>query len=85
MQITSKRPLLQTLMFGCASIALYVLLFIYADQLVEFAYQTKTGNKLLFLIPVAIAFVCSYFHGAFTGYFWEAVGLRAAKTSSNKK
>ncbi|HEY9198282.1 MAG TPA: hypothetical protein VIR60_02875 [Gammaproteobacteria bacterium] len=85
MESTNKRPLLQTLIFGCASIALYMLLFIYADQLVNWAYQTKTGNKLLFLIPVAIAFVFSYFHGAFTGYFWESVGLRAAKTSSHKK
>jgi hypothetical protein len=29
--------------------------------------------------------VFSYFHGAFTGYFWETLGLRAAKTSTTKK
>lgn len=84
MQSTSKRPLLPTLFYGCASIVLYVLLFIYSEQLVNWAYQTKTGNKLLFIIPVAIAFVFSYFHGAFTGYFWETIGLRAAVTSNKK-
>ncbi|HPB76848.1 MAG TPA: hypothetical protein PLY96_16565, partial [Chromatiaceae bacterium] len=35
----------------------------------------------LFLIPVVVAFVFSYFHGAFTGHFWETLGLRAAKSS----
>lgn len=78
MQSTSKRPLLPTLIYGVASVVLYVLLFNYSEQLVNWAYETKTGNKLLFLVPVAIAFVFSYFHGAFTGYFWETIGLRAA-------
>ena len=85
MPSTNKRPLLQTLIYGCASIALYVLLFIYSEQLVNWAQLTKTENKLLFLVPVIIAFVFSYFHGAFTGYFWESMGLRAAKTGASKK
>ena len=83
MQSTKKRPLLPTLLYGAATIVLYVLLFKYSEQLVNWAYETKTGNKLLFIVPVAIAFVFSYFHGAFTGYFWETIGLRAA--ASHKK
>lgn len=78
MQSTNKRPLLPLLFYGCATVILYLLLFIYSEQLVEWAYQTKSGNKLLFIVPVVIAFVFSYFHGAFTGYFWETIGLRAA-------
>lgn len=30
------------------------------------------------LIPIAIAFAVSYAHGAFTGLFWEMMGLKAA-------
>lgn len=83
MQSTTKRPLLPMLFYGCATVGLYLLLFVYSEQLVNWAYETKTGNKLLFIVPVVIAFVFSYFHGAFTGYFWETIGLRAA--ASNKK
>lgn len=78
MQSTNKRPLLPMLFYGCATVGLYLLLFMYSEQLVEWAYQTKSGNKLLFIVPVVIAFIFSYFHGAFTGYFWETIGLRAA-------
>lgn len=80
-----NRPLLPTLIFGAASVALYMLLFVYSDQFVDWARRTQSGEKILFLIPVVVAFVFSYFHGAFTGYFWESMGLRAAKTGSSKK
>ena len=77
----AKRPITATLLYGAASLLLYALLFAYADQFVAWAEQTKE-HKSLFLIPVAVAFVFSYFHGAFTGHFWESLGLRAAKTST---
>lgn len=77
----TKRPITATLLYGAASLLLYALLFVYADQFVAWAEQTKE-HKSLFLIPVAVAFVFSYFHGAFTGHFWESLGLRAAKTST---
>lgn len=31
------------------------------------------------LAPIAMAFALSYTHGAFTGYFWDIVGLKARK------
>ena len=77
----AKRPVTATLLYGVASLLLYALLFAYADQFVTWAEQTKE-HKSLFLIPVVVAFVFSYFHGAFTGHFWESLGLRAAKTSA---
>lgn len=76
-----KRPVTATLFYGVASLLLYALLFAYADHFVAWAEQTKE-NKALFLIPVVVAFVFSYFHGAFTGHFWETLGLRAAKSSA---
>ena len=77
----AKRPITATLLYGVASLMLYALLYVYADQFVAWAEQTKE-HKSLFLIPVVVAFVFSYFHGAFTGHFWESLGLRAAKSGA---
>lgn len=79
----AKKPVTAMLFYGIASLVLYTLLLTNSDLFVQWAQDTK-DNKLLFLIPVVVAFVFSYFHGAFTGHFWESLGLRAAKTSGNK-
>lgn len=73
-----KKTAIATAVFGVGSLTLYLLLFAYADQLVLWAEQTRQGNKLLFLIPIVIAFVFSWVHGSFTGHFWELLGVRAA-------
>ena len=39
----------------------------------------QDSNKLNVLVPIAIVFSLSIIHGAFTGLFWEVIGLRAAK------
>ena len=80
-----KKPIAATLLFGIASLVLYTLLLMNSDLFVDWAERTIKGEKSLFLVPVVVAFVFSYFHGAFTGYFWETLGLRAAKTSTTKK
>jgi hypothetical protein len=80
-----KKPIAATLLFGIASLVLYTLLLMNSDLFVDWAERTIKGEKSLFLIPIVVAFVFSYFHGAFTGYFWETLGLRAAKTSTSKK
>jgi hypothetical protein len=59
---------------------MYTLLLMNSDLFVDWAERTIKGEKSLFLIPVVVAFVFSYFHGTFTGHFWETLGLRAAKT-----
>lgn len=74
----SPRPVVKTLAYGAASLALYAALFVHADQFLEWARRTRDGEKWLALVPVAVAFVFSWVHGAFTGCFWEALGLRAA-------
>ena len=81
MSLTPKRQLASTVLFGAASLILYLMLFSFSDNFVDWAQRTRHGEKILFLIPVAVAFVFSYFHGQFTGHFWETIGLRAAKTS----
>ena len=68
----------RTILYGIASVALYVTLFVYADETVELARRTREGETIWFLVPIVIAFVFSYAHGAFTGAFWAAVGLKPA-------
>jgi hypothetical protein len=69
---------LKALVYGAASLGLYVALFLYADETVELARRTRDGEKAWFLVPIAVAFLFSLVHGAFTAYFWDAIGLRPA-------
>jgi hypothetical protein len=70
--------LAKAIIYGFASVALYALLFTYADETVELARRTREGETILFLVPIVVAFVFSVVHGGFTGNFWAAVGLRPA-------
>ena len=75
----SPRALVVTLVLGVASAALYFLLYLFSDTLPGLAAATRQGEKLYALIPLAIAMVFSFVHGAFTGHFWDLLGLRAKK------
>jgi hypothetical protein len=80
-----KRPVAKAVLYGVASLALYAALFAHADQFLEWARRTRDGEKWLALVPVAVAFVFSFVHGAFTGHFWEVLGLRAAAGAEKPK
>lgn len=67
------------ILYGIASLGLYFLLFLFNDEIRSMAEATSRGDKLLFFVPIIIAFIFSIVHGAFTGYFWEALGLTAKK------
>ena len=64
--------------YGAASITLYALLFMYSDETIDFARRTREGETVWFLVPILIAFLFSLVHGAFTGAFWDALGLKPA-------
>lgn len=68
-----------TLILGVASATLYGLLFLFSDTLTELAARTRDGHKLYALVPIAVAMVFSFVHGAFTGRFWDLIGLRAKR------
>ena len=76
MSARNTGSVVKAIAYGLASVALYVLLFVYADETIEIARRTRDGEKLLFLVPILIALVFSLVHGAFTGYFWDAMGLK---------
>lgn len=75
----SKGGLIPLLLLGVVSALLYALLFIYSDLIVELAIRVREGEKAYFLLPIVIAFLFSFVHGAFTGRFWAYLGLEAKK------
>jgi hypothetical protein len=75
----SSRALVVTLVLGAASAALYFVLYLFSDTLSELAAATRAGEKIYALVPLAVAMVFSLVHGAFTGHFWDLLGLRAKK------
>ena len=75
----SSRALVVTLVLGAASAALYLVLYLFSDTLSELAAATRAGEKIYALVPLAVAMVFSLVHGAFTGHFWDLLGLRAKK------
>lgn len=76
--MSGEHSMTSTILFGAASIALYIVLLTHSDLLIELAQRTKNGEKWLFFVPITVAFVFSYIHGTFTGQFWERIGLRAS-------
>mgnify|MGYP001589839643 CR=1 FL=1 len=84
------RPIVvKAVLFGAASLVLYTLLFLSADYFVAWAAHTRKAatfaeKGFYFLIPLGVAFAFSYFHGNFTGYFWEALGLKAVDNTKTK-
>jgi hypothetical protein len=76
-----KRPYVQTALFGVVSISLYALLLAKQDLINE--HFAKGG--LYALLPIAMAFVFSFFHGNFTGCFWTSCGIEASKKTKEVK
>lgn len=58
---------------GTVTAILYALLFAFEKDVM--ASFTRTDG-LYPLLPVAGAFAFSLSHGAFTGYFWDALGVK---------
>jgi len=75
----SPRAVAITLVFGAASAGLYLLLFLLSGKLPEWAAAAREGAKVYALIPILIALIFSFVHGAFTGHFWDLLGLRPKK------
>jgi len=64
---------IRLILSGLLSFSFYVLLFVDAEQALR---QSTRADGLYFLMPVVIALAFSLVHGAFTGYFWEGVGIK---------
>jgi len=73
--------LIQTLLFGTYSVFFYFLLYHFNDQILD---ASKQGGWY-FIVPILIAFSFSVVHGAFTGYFWELLGIKAKAVKKETK
>jgi hypothetical protein len=71
--VKNKSLYARLVLSGLLSASLYVLLFVDAEHVLRL---TTRADGLYFLMPVAIALAFSLAHGAFTGYFWEAIGVK---------
>ncbi|MBI3374695.1 MAG: hypothetical protein HY017_23475 [Betaproteobacteria bacterium] len=70
-----ERKIVKTLALGFLSLLLYAALFLNEESVL----QLSTLGGWYALVPVAIAFVFSVAHGAFTGHFWDVLGVKARK------
>lgn len=71
----------RTLALGVVSLILYVLLFTYEREVL----QASMGGGWAVAVPIGIAFLFSFVHGAFTGGFWDMVGLKANTRKEPKR
>lgn len=72
---------LRTIALGVLSLVLYVLLFANEQTVLKLSIEGEWG----FVVPIAIAFVFSFVHGAFTGGFWDMLGLKAKTRKEPKR
>ncbi len=71
--MNSKHSLSQILIYGCLSLGLYTLLYLYSERILEASRQGHWN----FIQPILIAFAFSFVHGHFTGHFWDLLGFKA--------
>lgn len=69
-----RKPWAGLVVSGAASALCYGLLFTYQKEVMASFTRTDGWYPAL---PVVTALVFSLAHGAFTGYFWEVLGVRA--------
>lgn len=76
MPVERKRVVARTLIYGVFSIVLYVLLYLFNDDILMLSKE----GRWYFILPIAIAFTFSIVHGNFTGQFWDLFGVKAKTT-----
>jgi phosphate/sulfate permease len=72
--VDERKPWVGLVVSGAASALCYALLFTYQKEVMASFTRTDGWHPVL---PVLTAFVFSFAHGAFTGYFWEVLGVKA--------
>lgn len=77
---TRKKALISAIFMGAISIGMYALLLLKQDLV----NSTFGKGGVYALLPIATAFLFSFVHGSFTGNFWTALGIEAAKSKGGK-
>lgn len=76
-----KKPYGKAILFGLLASLLYVVLLTHQGLIT--ANFTRGG--LYALLPIATAFIFSFFHGSFTSAFWTVLGIEAKKKKEVKE
>ena len=71
----AENKAVKTVALGVLNLLLYAGLFLMEERVLH--VSALGGWYVLF--PVAIAFIFSLAHGAFTGHFWDLLGVKARK------
>jgi hypothetical protein len=71
----SKKPYLQTIIFGAVSLTLYIYLF----RNEKLVMDTFTLGGWYTVLPIGTAFLFSFIHGAFASNMLTSLGLEAKK------
>ncbi len=74
--MAARKPCLGLIVSGLISGALYLALYLFQHEIMAAFTRTDGWDPAL---PVITAFAFSFAHGAFTGYFWEALGITARR------
>jgi hypothetical protein len=69
-----SKPYPQLIVTGIVSAMLYLLLYSYEREIMAAFTRTDGWYPAL---PVIAALVFSFVHGAFTGYFWDVLDVKA--------
>ena len=72
--MAAHKPYLGLIVSGLISGALYLALYLFHHEIMATFTRTDGWYPAL---PVITAFVFSFSHGAFTGYFWAVLGITA--------
>lgn len=70
------KPYPQLIASGIVSGALYLLLYLYEQEIMASFTRSDSWYPAL---PVLAALVFSFTHGAFASYFWEVLGVAAPR------
>lgn len=74
--MADHKPYAGLIVSGLISGALYLALYLFHREIMAAFTRTDGWYPAL---PVITAFVFSLAHGAFTGYFWEVLGITARR------
>jgi hypothetical protein len=70
--MTQRKPYIGLTVSGLISGALYLALYLFHNEIMATFTRTDGAYPAL---PVITAFLFSFAHGAFTGYFWDVLGI----------
>ena len=70
----------KTAVLGALVLGLYAGLFLAEDPIL----RLSTQGGWMFVVPVIIAFLFSFVHGAFTANFWDTLGIKARTATGGK-